>query len=385
MALIMVQIAASFLRGAVMTMISQTGVLNNSTTCSATNRYRNPSLYEERESPETPLIDTIRLTGPVLGHTIRQWQIRISVDDNGEMEDHFTSARESMGDSMLRVRVAHNGVMEAVIERSLPTMKYGHNIDAVGLVTAARLVKDLYDRASAWVEWAVDFDGLRVGRLDLARDFDGVDHLDPLLRGLAQIHVPRTKNSSVYSDNERQGGALTLTRSVQGRWRASLYDKHAQVTHLARHQSEPSKSARLRDLADEIQGRVRFEVQLRSQALRDHGVHTMTDLNEPKLLDLREKYFQRAQFGTPVGGAPHVDAVMHRLATSGDPNYKALGGVLLMLKAEALKLPQPTTSPATLAKYRRLARAWGLSAADMSGLAGPPVALDFERGTLKVA
>jgi hypothetical protein len=306
-----------------------------------------------------------------------------SVDRNGECEQHFTSTRVSTNNFDIQVRNARNGQMEAVIEHSLPTMLYGHNIEAVDVSTAIGLVNDIYRQASDWVEWAVDVGDLRLRRLDADRDFDGVDHLDPLLGGLSRIHVPRTANSGVYMDNEDNGRALTLTRGVKGRWRASLYDKHAQVIHLARQQKDPARSARLQRLAAENQGRVRFEAQLRGPALLDHGVRTMSDLSEQKLLDLREFYFNRAQFGTPVGGAPHVDWVMHRLATSHDPDYKFFGQILVMLKAEAMQLPHPNTSSATLAKYRRLAKEWGLSAADMSGLAGPPVALNFERGTLR--
>jgi hypothetical protein len=378
-------IAASFLRGDVTTMIPRHAVQYNSNTRSVTNRHRSPSHSEDRESLEAPLIDTIRLSGPIHKHMIPHWQMKISVDDNGEIQDRFTSTRVNTGDFELQVRVARNGEMEAVVERSLPTLRYGHNIDAVNVSTAVRVVNDIYDRASDFVEWAVDVDELRIRRLDLDRDFDGVAHLDHLLRGLARLHVPRTANSSVFSDNEHHGGALTLTRSVRDRWRASLYDKHAQVSHLARHQRDPLLSARMRERAAETQGRVRFEVQLRSKALRERGLNMMSDLDNAILLDLCENYFDRAQFGTPVGGAPHVDAVIARLATTSDSNYKSVGAVLFMLKAEALNLPQPTTSSATLAKYRKLAREWGLSAADMSGLAGPPVALDFERGNLRVA
>ncbi len=111
----------------------------------------------------------------------------------------------------------------------------------------------------------------------------------------------------------------------------------------------------------------------------------MADLRNDILLSLREDYFLRARFDTPVGGASRLEKVQTSLALSGDPEYKYIGPVVGMLRAEALGLPQPMPSPASLAKYRRLAQAWGLSAADVLTEAGPAVALDFETGTLRAA
>ena len=367
-----------------MNMIPPPARTNNWYAGSATNRPCTTPHCADRGLPKTLLIDTIRLAGPIIRHMIPHEQVRRTVDHNGEVEEHFTSTRVNPGDFEIWVRVARDGTMEAVIERSLPTFANGHNIIAVSVPTAAHLVTDLYRRAKDFVEWAVDVGDLRITRLDLVRDFDAVIHLDWLLRGLARIQVPRTGNPSVYSDSGH-GGALTLTRGVRGRWRVSIYDKHAQVSYLARREAEPVRSAWLRELADENRARVRYEVQLRSPILREQGVHTMSDLDERILLDLLENYFHRAQFGTPVGGAPHVVAVMAGLTACVDPNYKFFGSVIGMLMAEATRFPQPTKSPTTLARYRKLAKEWGLSAADMAGVAGPPVALDFERGVMRAA
>jgi hypothetical protein len=367
-----------------MTMILRPTGPDNLTRRSVTNSPRNPSDYEDRV-PEIPLIDTIRFSGYIHEHRVPHWQMKRTVDLNGEFADRFTTTQVATEDFNLLVRVTHDGMTEAVIERSLPTLEFGHNIEAVDVSTAARLVHGLYDKAAEFVDWAVDVGELRVRRLDLDRDFDGIEHLDHLLRGLARLHVPRTQNASVFSDNEANGGALTLTRGVRGRWRVSLYDKHAQVSYLARCEPDPDRSAWLERRAAETHGRVRFEIQLRNQGLRDEGIHTMSDLKEQKLMGLREHYFHRAQFGTPVGGAPQVEAVMKQLAITHDRDYKFFGPLIGLLMAEAMNLPQPTTSSATLAKYRKLAKEWGLSAADMSGLAGPPVALDYERGTLRAA
>ncbi len=111
----------------------------------------------------------------------------------------------------------------------------------------------------------------------------------------------------------------------------------------------------------------------------------MADLNDEILLSLREEYFHRARFDTAVGGASKLDQVQTDLALAGDPTYKFFGQVLAMLRAEALGLPYPIPSPGPLADYRRLAKAWGLTAADVLTEAGPAVALDFDSGTLRAA
>ncbi|WP_270886267.1 phage/plasmid replication domain-containing protein [Pedococcus sp. 5OH_020] len=326
----------------------------------------------------------MRVSGPIDRHRIAEERFRRSVDRQGEVRDTFTSTQVPLIDGQLDVRMTPTG-LRAVIERSLPTLAYGHNLDPVSVRTAVRLVSDLYGQAAEFVDWGVDVHDLRITRLDLDRDFAEVAHLDRVLRGLARIHVPRTANPSIYGDSKGGGSILTLTRQSPKRWRASLYDKHAQVLHLARQERDPTRCKRLDGLARTARGRVRFEVQLRSQALKEKGVRTVSDLNEASLLNVRKHYFQRAGFDNPVGGAPQVDEVMTRLATSASPDYGFFGAVLAMLKAEALGLPQPTTSPNTLRKYRALARQWGLSAADMACATGPTVVLDYESGRLRSA
>lgn len=228
--------------------------------------------------------------------------------------------------------------------------------------------------------------GLRIDRLDLDRGFNGVKHVHHLLTSLGHLNVPRTKNAQVYFDAKHHGGALTLERGTRSRtWRALLYDKHAQMLTLVEREDDPDHRAWLADAAEHAKGHLRFEAQLHRNFLRPRGVSTMADLNDTTLLGLRRTCFDKARFGTPVGGAARLDELQIHLATSRDTDYKYLGPVLAMLRAEALRLPQPCPAPGSLAKYRRLAQKWELSAADVPAAVGPAIVLDYETGILRAA
>jgi len=142
----------------------------------------------------TPLIDTIRLRGPIIEHRLSKESYVHSRGPDGVYEERFTSGRQNLPHFQLHVRVLH-GNYEAVIERSLPTMQFGHNANAVDVMTATRLVGVLYEEAADHVKWAVPVEQLRISRLDVDRDFTGVNDLDFLLRGLATLSVARSGNA----------------------------------------------------------------------------------------------------------------------------------------------------------------------------------------------
>jgi len=333
----------------------------------------------------TPIIDTIKVSGSISAHWIPLHRFKRVIDRHGEFRDIFTSASEKLGATVLQVRSTPRG-LEATMEQSLPVLLYGDNLHPVTLDEAIALVGDLHHQASRWVDFINGPPGLRIDRLDLDRGFDGVNHVHHLLTSLSHLNVSRTKNARVYYDAKHHGGALTLERGTTSRtWRALLYDKHAQMITLVEREENPDRRSWLADAAERAEGHLRFEAQLHPGFLRSHGVHVMADLDDKKLLGLRKTCFDKARFGTPVGGAARLDELQIHLATSGDPDYKYFGPVLAMLRAEALRLPQPCPAPATLAKYRRLVQKWGLSAADVLTSAGPAVVLDYETGTLRAA
>jgi len=331
-----------------------------------------------------PLIDTVRVRGRITSHCIRVERFKRAVLNTGEFSEYFTSARQDML-SGTRIEVSTRGsLLYAAMERSLPNLLRGNNVIAVTVEQAHQAITDLYEEAAAFVDWDCKPWDLEVSRLDLPRDFDGIDCLDQLLGGLSRLRVPRTSLSAVYNAPD-YGHALTLRRGVLGSWVASLYDKPAQLLHLADRARTDTHARTLRSLAVANEHRLRFEPQIHRQSLRRAGVRTVADMTEPTLVNLREHYFKRARFDQPVGGAPHIEAMTRRLAASGGPAYKHLGDVISMLMAEAWGLPQPATSPKSIKKYKAYAEQWELSAADMTQVGGPAVALDFTAGTLRAA
>jgi hypothetical protein len=350
-----------------------------------TNRGAGPSHSEVTRVKATAMIDTMRVAGRISGHSIDASRFRGGTDRNGRFHYTFTSATGKLDAAVIQVRDTPRG-LEAVVERSLPDLMFGHNLIPVTIDQAMVTVADLHRQASSFVNFIDEPHELRIDRLDLDRGFDGVYHPHHLLTHLAQLSVPRTANPSLHYDAKHHGGALTLERGTSSRtWRAVLYDKGTQMNHLVSREQEPGRKARLERAAQQARGHLRFEAQLHADYLRSRGVRTMVDLNEQILVGLREECFNRARFGTPVGGAALLDGVQVRLAGSGDPDYKFFGQVLAMLRAEALGLPQSFSGSATLTKYRSLAKKWGLSDADVLTAVGPAVALDYATGTLRAA
>lgn len=347
----------------------------------STNRATKPSISEANEPDRLAMIDTIKVAWPIKDHWLTNFRFKRTVSRDGEYADLFTFGSESLKDALLQVRNCNQG-LQASIERSVPSIIHGHNLHPATIEKAKAVVADLYDQASEYVEFACDpLDG-RVTRLDLDRGFVGVEHPEHLLTGLARLRVSRSANPRLYYNE----GALTLERRTTSRtWGAVLYDKRAQMVHLADHARDSDWKNRLLETAELARGHLRFEAQLRSRTLRERGITTMNDLDEQILLSLREEIFRRARFDTPVGGADRLNELQVRLACSGDPGYKSFGQVVAMLRAEALGVTPPTTGSATLAKYRALAREWGLSAADVLTTSGPAIALDYETGALRSA
>ena len=357
----------------------------NSPLAPITNRPASASHSEVVVVEATAMIDTIKVSGGISDCCIPVRRFKRVINRRGEFVDIFTSASERLGDTVLQVRATPRG-LEAAMEQSLPTLLYGHNVHPVTIDEAKALVADLYRRASRFVDFIDGPSGLRIDRLDLDRGFDGVTHLHHLLTSLGHLNVSRTSNARLYFDSMHHGGALTLERGTRSRtWRGLLYDKHHQMLDLVKREGDSDSRSRLADAAERARDHLRFEAQLHRDYLRRRKVRTMADLDEQILLGLRRTCFDMARFGTPVGGAARLDEVQIRLAVSRDHDYRSFGPVHAMLRAEALRLPQSFSSPNTLAKYRGLAEAWGLSAADVLSAVGPAVFLDFEAGTLRAA
>jgi hypothetical protein len=345
-----------------------------------------PPTNRGRNTPDSgvPLIDTVKVEDLISEHRLPRWLSRHQVNEHGEFSDDFVIGRRTLGSGVrLRVRRQRQGSHFAALEFSVPTVATGHNLAPANVDLTLATIKSVYEEAAEWVQWARPPEDLAVTRLDLDRDFQGVKHPDHLLSGLARVRVPRTANPSVFHDADR-GGALTLTRAPKTQsWRASLYGKHAQMMHLASAEKNPQRSDWLRHLADQSRDVLRFETQLWTRALRPAGITTISDLHEENLMHLRKKHFDKAKFGTCVGGPAKWDELVLRLAEEGSNDRNYLGPVWQMLYEESLGL-KPKISDTTRAKYRAFAKDWEISAADFRSSVGTDIGLDFDLAELVV-
>lgn len=328
-------------------------------------------------------IDTVRLWGPIRDYVGRCSTFTRYIDDDGVVHDEFRSSNETMSTGgQLHIRL-YNGQHVAVIEHCLPRLSRGHNAEPLPLPEAKAMIEHLHTEAADHVEWTVAPEQLRISRLDLATDFHiAPGFLSPLLHGLAQAPRARAGSPHLYYDRER-GGAQTLTVGPDSRpWRASLYDKFAEMAARASKEKSPGPRARAKAHAQQHRGRVRFELQLFTKSLTREGIYTVDDLTAQHLREKPRHYFSRTGFDTQVGGWSKVQQVMSRLAATDDPHYKFFGPTLAMLMAEAAGHPQPTRHPATRQRYQELAGQWGLTSADVNDWQGPPLRLDFDSTTL---
>lgn len=237
-------------------------------------------------------VDTVGLAVPVHGRGLREHVRVASVDRN-------------------RFRLPGGGFVGvgigemAWIEASLPNRARGENTVGVGLEEAKQLISELIDEALLFIDPAgareittesgvtrtVSVEDPRVVRLDLVRDFRLQDpaRLTGLLDGLAR--VPRDGRVKVRRFADGRTGEAETLRVGPASWAATLYDKHAESGGLA------------------DRGSLRAEFRLRSRQLSSvgaqqrHGaVVTLSDVSEERCDGMRREWFDRARFGSWVGG-----------------------------------------------------------------------------------
>jgi hypothetical protein len=329
-------------------------------------------------------VDTIAVKGRIGDHRILDTRQRQSVDPGtGEITTELLGA-EGVLPGGVRVRIAHhNNQSWARIEQSVPNYLHGINIDCTPLHDALGAVRLWHEQASDFVDWVEDADHLLVMRTDLPRDFHGVQNIDHLLTYLSRLPVSRATLNERYADGQR-GNAQTLRRGVLRSWVATAYDKTAEVRYQASREKDPMRRDFLASQADRIPNRLRFEPSLRRPYLERKGVRIVSDLNDHVLSHISRDIFDRARFGEQVGGGPHLHEVLRQLSETDPDNVGFVGPVLATLYWEALGIPDQACGK-TAQRNRRLAKKWGISAADILSSEAAPVMLDYDLGALRAA
>lgn len=204
-----------------------------------------------------------------------------------------------------RLQVVAAGPRESAwLEFSAPKVLGGDNVEPASIGQLEQAVSPALAEAGEFVE--LDADELRVNRLDIARDFDGVDELGVLLLGLSGVPVAGAKSRNVYRAPELGHAQTLFVRNGGGG--ARLYDK-----------SEEAGLA--------VPGRLRFEAQERRDALRAQGVERLADLTDDQLLATARARMRWAGMDRSVSsGAAAAARILDADLTDGQ-RLQALGGL----------------------------------------------------------
>jgi hypothetical protein len=285
-----------------------------------------------------------------------------------------------------RFRLANGGFVGvglgemAWIEASLPNRVRGENTAGLTLVEARDAIRSLVDEALTFVEPAdarematesglsglVSVDDPRVVRLDLVRDFKLSEpgRLTGLLDGLAR--VPRDGRIKIRRFADGRTGQAETLRVGPSSWAATLYDKHAESGGLAE------------------RGSLRAEFRLRSRQLTSvaaqdrHGpILTVADLQDDRCEGLRRDWFEKAKFGTWVGGRSTIWDALRQTELSDREKIFFVGWLQARNDSVITSISSKTDR-----RYRRLLA----SLPDLDGVGGEVrMRLNYELGCEEVA
>lgn len=346
-----------------------------------TDREHNPP---DSEVPGNFGVDTVRLVGPVHDGSFAlpvQRSKRV-VDAHGEISPQIRTTSSVMlpGGLEVVVRRGKDGATRAAVEFSVPRRRRGDNTRPATVAETLDTVGKVYASAAEHVEWDCGPDDLELHRLDIARDFEKVLYPGELLDRLARVAAPRTATNAWFTSDCT--GVQTLYRKTE-RWTARLYERGNQYAQKAA--SNPSERAHYERLARQEAGKIRFEVQLRRQALRKAGLVAVQDLSTDALWEQAVKYFGTTRFGSVVGdgAAPLVEAAIAALGKAGG-KHRSLAAVFGHVWLDHYGVPS-SVSANTAARYRRLASDWGVTGRDLHEGDFPRVRLDLRSGELVYA
>ena len=268
----------------------------------------------------------------------------------------------------------------AWIEASLPNRSRGENTAGLSLEETKEAIDDLVAEALYFVEpgpareistesgvsRTVSVRDPRVVRLDLVRDFHLKDpsRLTPILDGLARVpHDGRIKVRR-FADG-RTGRAETL-RVGPASWAATLYDKHVESGGMAE------------------RGSLRAEFRLRSRQLSSvstqsrHGaVVSVSDMTPERCEGIRRDWFDKAKFGTWVGGHHTIWDALFQTELSDREKLFFVGWLQARNDSFTVDISSKTDR-----RYRRILS----SLPDLGGVGGEvKMRLNYETGAEEVA
>ncbi len=377
----LVPVEASRWRGPdVPTMIHAEEPRGKSSPRSLTNRADLPP--ETGSQPARVRYDTIRLRGRVGGHHLTNRRRSEHLDRlTGEVSLRSSSGYEVLPTSGVAVLADDRYGPYASFEMSVPKVLRGSNLVAASVPEVKRVVRAVHAEAAAVVDWLDDWPELEVRRIDLVRDVHGVHGIAEILDRLAVVPQARGRHRRRYTDATR-GHAQSLTVGTPGRWQATAYDKGAERLHAARRARTPWADPNGSPEASAAHGQMRIEIGVRAAPLQERLKSTQLSniLKEDLMTATAEHYFNRARFGTAVGGQAKL-AVAFRQMSQHPEERRKIDRLLGMLVLGSSGLPQ-TASENTINEHMALARKYGLTAADLTVSDRSTVRLDWNSASV---
>ncbi len=204
----------------------------------------------------------------------------------------------------------------------------------------------------------IPLDEWRVKRLDVARDFDGVQDVPGLLTGLASVHRPWSRRNNLFNDATRKGAQTLMVGGRQSG--ARLYDKERETGGIA------------------PPGTLRFEVQARTDWCNKYGgIATLRDITDASVHRLAIHRWEWSGMGTEVGTRSEVVARVTRSGLSLQQQCSFLGWLMLTSAGHPDAVSKNVNT-----KYRRIARQLHVALGPET-LSGALVGhLDWDEGTV---
>ena len=274
----------------------------------------------EEDAPDLGVgIDTVAVMGETTEAML--FELREHTFDR-EVDRRTGAVTETQGfsDGKARIGLAccrlfgwrRDGLAWLRVELSLPTMLYGHNRNALDRTLLTEAVDTSLTVLAETYSDIPPVDRTVVQRLDLARDFVGVESTDRTLTALAHRHIAYAR----FNESHRRpdGTMQSLTRGSKNEYLVRGYDKAYELLDKAR--TDRAGHELLIAWASVSGGRFRFELELRRPLLRRKGLIRMTDFTPDVIDGLARHYFEHAGWADPYGGRGRVQQTLEQLRPS---------------------------------------------------------------------
>ena len=198
----------------------------------------------------------------------------------------------------------------------------------------------------------------KVRRINIARNFYGVDSPIRYLTGLFKIRRPHAKYTRTWGGGDGKIGTLETGSKSGGK--CKLYDKHLQSPHLA------------------VPGTMRFEVEAHESWLkRLSGINTVSDLTVSAISKLMWNRMRWFSLETPV---MNVKTAEERILRNQDLGTALQNGLLRYILERQFGLAI-SAKYQTVAKYGRILQELGIAVYADDVVEEQTCRLDFKTGT----